>query len=305
MEQEVVRFQRRVSRSCPDTPGYRLVRFKVRRVSFQEWWSGVQEADQTSSPLERFLVRLRNAGQSVLLLDYDGTLAPFRQDTHKATPYPGVRDCLNSILEQGCCRLIIVTGRAVQDLKPLLQLRHPTEVWGSHGRERLLTDGTYLLQELSPDTQEQLSRTRDWVRRKGLKHWLEEKPGCLAIHFRGRDPLAVEEVRAALTGHWEAMARDGAMEMHTFDGGIEFRAQGTTKGSAVRTILSEVGEDTPVAYLGDDLTDEDAFRALGDRGLGVLVRREPRPTAADLRISPPEELLDFLKRWMAASGCLS
>ena len=93
--------------------------------------------------------------------------------------------------------------------------------------------------------------------------------------------------------------------MHTFDGGIEFRAQGTTKGSAVRTILSEVGEHTPVAYLGDDSTDEDAFRALGDRGLGVLVRREPRATAADLRISPPEELLDFLKRWMAASGCPS
>ena len=142
-------------------------------MSFQEWWSSVQEADQTSSPLERFLVCLRNAGQSVLLLDYDGTLAPFRQDIHKATPYPGIRYCLNSILEQGCCRLIIVTGRAVEDLQPLLQLRQPTEVWGSHGRERLLTDGTYLLQELSPDTQEQLSRTRDWVRRKGLKDWLE------------------------------------------------------------------------------------------------------------------------------------
>ena len=266
---------------------------------------GVQKTDRGCSLLEHFLVHLRNARQSVLLLDYDGTLAPFRQDTSKATPYPGVRACLNSILEQGCCRLIIITGRAIHDLKPLLKLRHPSEVWGSHGRERLLIDGTYLLQELSSEAGEQLGRTRDWVEQKGLQDWLEEKPGCLAIHFRGRDPLAVEEARAALTDHREEMGREGALRMRRFDGGIEFTAQGATKGSSVRTVLSEVGGDVPVAYLGDDLTDEDAFEALGERGLGVLVRSEPRPTAAHLRISPPEELLDFLKRWMKASGCRS
>ncbi len=272
-------------------------------MSVQFWWSGVQETDRGCSLLECFLARLRNAKKSALLLDYDGTLAPFRRETCKATPYPGVRDCLNSILEERCCRLIIVTGRAVHDLKPLLQLRHPTEVWGSHGRERLLIDGTYLLQELSPDADEQLGRTRDWVRRNGLKDWLEEKPGCLAIHFRGREPQLVEKVRAELTCHREEMEFREAVQMRTFDGGIEFRAQGPTKGSVVRTVLSELGEDVPVAYLGDDLTDEDAFEALGERDLGVLVRSEPRPTSADLRISPPEELLDFLCRWRAASGC--
>ncbi len=265
----------------------------------------MQKTDRGCALLEHFLVRLKNARKSVLLLDYDGTLAPFQRKPSRATPYPGVRDCLNSILEQGCCRLIIITGRAIHDLKPLLKLRHPTEVWGSHGRERLLTDGTYLLQELSSEAREQLGRTRDWVRRKGLKDWLEEKPGCLAIHFRGRDPLEVEEARAALTDHREEMGRGGALRMRRFDGGIEFTAQGATKGSSVRTVLSELGVDVLVAYLGDDLTDEDAFEALGERGLGVLVRSRPRPTSADLRISPPEELLEFLKRWTAASGCPS
>ena len=64
--------------------------------------------------------------------------------------------------------------------------------------------------------------------------------------------------------------------MREFDGGIELRAASRNKGDAVRTILSELEPDTPVAYLGDDETDEDAFLALSERGLRVLVRRDWR-----------------------------
>ena len=73
------------------------------------------------------------------------------------------------------------------------------------------------------------------------------------------------------------------------------------KGDAVRTILDEIGPEVPVAYLGDDITDERAFLALGARGLTVLVRPEWRKTAAALWIRPPEGLQDFLTRWMQAS----
>jgi trehalose-phosphatase len=73
------------------------------------------------------------------------------------------------------------------------------------------------------------------------------------------------------------------------------------KGDAIRTVLAEVHPNTPVAYLGDDLTDERAFRALGARGLSILVRTKPRRTAAQVWLKPPEELLDFLGRWLAAT----
>ena len=69
------------------------------------------------------------------------------------------------------------------------------------------------------------------------------------------------------------------------------------KGSAVRTLLAELAPGAAIAYLGDDLTDEDAFHAIGDRGLRVLVRPEQRPSAADIWLRPPEELLAFLGRW--------
>jgi trehalose-6-phosphatase len=55
--------------------------------------------------------------------------------------------------------------------------------------------------------------------------------------------------------------------------------------------------ETADAYLGDDLTDEDAFRALRERGLGVLVRTEPCPSAASLHLVPPRPLLEFLQQW--------
>jgi trehalose-6-phosphatase len=66
------------------------------------------------------------------------------------------------------------------------------------------------------------------------------------------------------------------MELLEFDGGIEMRMPGRDKGDAVRTILDEIGPEAPVAYLGDDATDERAFLALGTRGLSVLVRPESR-----------------------------
>jgi trehalose 6-phosphate phosphatase len=56
-----------------------------------------------------------------------------------------------------------------------------------------------------------------------------------------------------------------------------------------------------VAYLGDDLTDEDAFAALGDRGFSILVRTEVRASCARFWLRPPKELLAFLDEWIAAS----
>jgi trehalose-6-phosphatase len=70
----------------------------------------------------------------------------------------------------------------------------------------------------------------------------------------------------------------------------------------VRTILAESLPDAAVAYLGDDRTDEDAFRALNGKGLTVLVRPEYRPTAAEVWLQPPQELIQFLEEWLCASG---
>ena len=78
---------------------------------------------------------------------------------------------------------------------------------------------------------------------------------------------------------------------------------GLDKGGAVREIISEAEAGAPVTYLGDDLTDEAAFRAVNEADgphLSVLMRRERRETAADVWLRPPAELRGFLGRWLKA-----
>jgi trehalose 6-phosphate phosphatase len=96
------------------------------------------------------------------------------------------------------------------------------------------------------------------------------------------------------------MAEYSGLDLLEFDGGVEIRAPGADKGNAVRAFLREIGRDTPTAYLGDDSTDESAFRAIEGRGISVLVRPTWRQTAAQSWLQPPGELLDFLGLWLKA-----
>jgi trehalose-phosphatase len=93
------------------------------------------------------------------------------------------------------------------------------------------------------------------------------------------------------------MVDGGALELLPFDGGLELRSVGCNKQYAVKAVLSETAEDHAIAYLGDDITDEDAFRAVKPRGLGVLVRPVFRETEADVWLKPPQELVEFMRHW--------
>jgi len=100
---------------------------------------------------------------------------------------------------------------------------------------------------------------------------------------------------------WLPIADRAHLILQEFDGGVEIQVQGCNKGEAVRTILAEMEAETPVAYLGDDQTDEEAFRALAGRGLGVLVSPVRRETAADIWLRPPAALIEFLLGWLDAT----
>lgn len=248
--------------------------------------------------LAAFYRRLGAARQRVLMLDYDGTLAPFNIRPERAVPYHGVAELLESLMEQGDTRVVIISGRRAAEVAALLPLDPRPEIWGAHGWERISTAGETRLEAPDAATSEALARARSRaVAFKGSGGRLERKPGSIALHWRGLTPLAVARLRQQALSAWEPLTHDGPLEWLPFDGGIELRARGTNKQHAVMAVLSETGPDGVAAYLGDDVTDEDAFRAMQGRGLAVLVRPEYRRTAADLWIRPPEELLEFLGRW--------
>jgi trehalose-phosphatase len=96
------------------------------------------------------------------------------------------------------------------------------------------------------------------------------------------------------------LAGKSGLVLAEFEEGVEIRLRAANKGTALHSLLADLPAEVPVAYLGDDITDEDAFRVLNDRGLTVLVNAKPRFTAAQIVIKPPNELISFLNAWIRA-----
>jgi trehalose-phosphatase len=251
--------------------------------------------------LQDFFRDVAQARQSALLLDYDGTLAPFRQNRYEALPYAGVTTLLQEIMAAGHTRLVLITGRCAQELIPLLDVFPHPEIWGTHGLERLRSDGSHEVQRMDSYTLGALAAADEWVESLKLHRLTEHKPGSLAVHWRGLTEDEANEVRSRVLLGWLPIADRACLRVEQFDGGVEMRMADPNKGDVVRTILTEMDiDDAPVAYLGDDQSDEDAFRILQNRGLSVLVRPEWRETAANLWLRPPVQLLRFLRDWLAA-----
>ena len=256
------------------------------------------EAPPRSLTITGFLSNLRNARSRALLLDYDGTLAPFTCNPAQALPYPEIPDTLRRIQRETDTRLVIVTGRGASDIPRLLGLSD-VEIWGCHGLERLRPDGSNEIARVDPRLLAAIETACNLVACEGLSHLAERKTAGVAVHWRGREHISEHVVRRMLR-IWSMIPDRNELRFAPFDGGIEIRVAFKDKGDAVRSIFTEMGPQVAMAYLGDDATDEDAFGALALRGLNVLVRNAYRPTLADAWIKPPTDLLAFLRAWISA-----
>jgi trehalose 6-phosphate phosphatase len=248
-----------------------------------------------------FLARLRRAASRALLLDYDGTLAPFTPDRERAFPYPEIPGLVSRIVRAGT-RVVLISGRPATELLYLSGIHPQPEIWGSHGAERLMPNGSYEVEPPLPEHQVALRTTAQSLYTCGLSSQTEIKPGGIAVHWRGLPFEQREPIEAKVRSLFASAAKEYGLHVLPFDGGLELRAPGKNKGDAVSAILAEAGSGVAAAYLGDDHTDENAFRAIKGRGIAILVRPEPRPTVADIWLRPPEELCRFLRDWLKACG---
>src|SRR5438270_6144545 len=180
--------------------------------------------------IEEFLESVARAERSVLLLDYDGTLAPFSVDRQRAVPYPGVRNLLQQIIDGGRTRLVIVTGRDAHEIDPFLRLRPAPEIWGSHGLQRLLPDGRSQMPEIPSETAEVLDDARRWLQYQGLQDLAETKPGSIAVHWRALEETEAEELRGKILVGWFPIAERANLKLLEFDGGLEMRMPDLDKG---------------------------------------------------------------------------
>ena len=255
---------------------------------------------ETQFYIANLLATVTRSPHSLLLLDYDGTLAPFREKRDQARPYPGIALLLSEIVASGHTRLVIVSGRDANEMVPLLGMVPTPEVWGLHGLQRRMPDGSVRVVKIEKRKNDALHAADEWLTQENLRQTAEFKTGSIALHWRGLDESRTEDIRHRVLTGWRPIAEEHRLELMEFDGGVELRVPDVDKGDAVRLVLGEMEPDTPAAYLGDDITDESAFQAIAGRGLSVLVRSRWRPTAARVWLRPPEEVVEFLVQWRKA-----
>lgn len=255
--------------------------------------------------LNGFFGGLAQAPARALVLDYDGTLAPFRERRDSALPYPGVREALAAIQAGGRTLLVFVSGRPAESLRALLGLSPSPEIWGSHGRERSRGGLHEAGAELPDSDRRALRLLEEWISDEAGERALERKPFGVAIHWRDRSPEDARRLRRRAVERFRSATAQTGLEVLEFEGGVEARPRGDHKGTVIERLLGELPRGAAVAYLGDDRTDEDAFAALSGHGLSVLVRPALRPTAADAWLKPPRELLKFLEQWLESTRALA
>jgi trehalose 6-phosphate phosphatase len=252
----------------------------------------------TTSLLDAFLQQLKTAPSSALLLDYDGTLAPFHVDRNRAFPYPGAISILEKIAQSDRTKVIISSGRPIVELRALLAPMNNLEMWGTHGLEHQLSNGSYSCISINEEDAVALAKAQESIVAAGLLSRAETKLGGIAIHWRGLPPAEAKSVQSLTLDGWTKIAEQSRLKLLQFEAGLELRVSHPDKGDAVTSILANLEPRAPVAFLGDDLTDEDAFRVLNGQGLTVLVKDIYRETNADMWIRPPQELIDLLERWL-------
>jgi trehalose-phosphatase len=247
--------------------------------------------------------RIGRAARSLLICDYDGTLAPFKADKMTAVPFPGAIERLEKLAALSNVELALVSGRPIVELITLFPLAAQLDIYGSHGREHRSPRGDYHLTPIDDVVRNSLAAAAEDLTRAGYGHTLERKAASLAVHWRNLSRFEQANLTTVAHEIFHRNTASGALALLPFESGVELRANDHTKAHAVEDLLAKYPAGYGVAaYLGDDTTDEDAFGAMRSRGLSLLVREQARPSLADFWLRPPAQLLCFLDDWLRAAA---
>jgi len=237
-------------------------------------------------------------GHLLLGLDYDGTLTPIVERPEAAHLPPAAAAALAGLAARPDTELAVLSGRALADVRARVGVagiyyagNHGLEIVGP-GLERVHPGALATLPALREAASE-LGRALEAV--AGVQ--IEEKGVSLSVHYRrvaAGDRTAVRE-RALRIGRARPGLRctEGKMV-------VELRPEvAWHKGEALSFIRRALahGEAGPVVFVGDDRTDEDAFRAVGDNGYGIVVAPvPPTGTAAKAFLASPLDVLSFIRQ---------
>lgn len=248
------------------------------------------------------LTRSLDGKRPAVFLDYDGTLTPIVDRPEDAIISESMRNTVNGLAER--CPVCVVSGRdrlVVQELMGLDNL----VVAGSHGFDIWSPDEGTIEHDAGSGYEELLDDVKARLRQEvedieGAS--VEPKKASVAVHYR----LVSEEERQEIKQSVDQILADYPEDLKMTPGKMVYEIQPRLdwdKGRAVLHLLETLDldrEDVVPTYLGDDVTDEDAFQALEGRGLGIFVGYADDPevggrtTSADYVLHTVDEVERFL-----------
>ena len=223
---------------------------------------------------------------AVVAFDVDGVLAPLVTHADDSVLSPGVADNLATVA--AFADVAILSGRSLGNLERVFSFPPTLTVIGSHGLETR-GDDPIVLDSAEAATHEQLSILgTKAAEAAGEGAWVESKPASIVVHTRQADP---QRAGAAI----DAVTRlAGMVDGATVKPGhqiIEMLARRSSKGDALLALAAK-HKRSPIVFLGDDVTDEDAFALMAEDDISVKVG--PGKTAARYRLADPAEVAEFL-----------
>jgi trehalose 6-phosphate phosphatase len=256
------------------------------------------DRDGFDPSLRTAVTQLARVPQLLVACDYDGTLAPIVEDPSAAAPLPEAVAALRSLASLPQTTVAVVSGRALRDLAALSRLPSEVHLVGSHGSEF----DVGFVQRLAPELVE--LRTRLQIELESLTRdhpgvRLEAKPASVAVHTRTASRAVADAIADAVRigpASWPDVHMTAGKEV------IELSVLATHKGTAIEELRRQVSAGAAL-FVGDDVTDENAFSQLSGKDVGIKVGHGD--TAAGFRVDDPLQavrilglLLDLRRSWL-------
>jgi len=260
----------------------------------------IRKKDNLSSALKNFdEIQHRIKGKKLyLFLDYDGTLTPIVEDFNAAFLTIEMRDLLREI--SGSYPMAIITGRDLQDIKDLVQLDQ-LHFAGSHGFEMVGPDGFVYENEQAKSSLNKIAEAAREIQAETVKIEnvkFEKKKFALAVHYRqvsNEQQGKVKEIVYNIINRYPEIKAGKGKKVIELKPNFNWH-----KGKSLRVLLdrmrNKVDEDFFLLYIGDDITDEDAFFEIIDEGSGILVGDHGKKTFASYHLSDVDEVMLFLRK---------
>lgn len=251
------------------------------------------------APAEKIVASYGQSTDRLLLLDYDGTLAPFASHPQGARPDQALLELLKQLADDPANYVIVVSGRSAEDLETWLGEVPRLGLAAEHGaRYRPPGAKEWELRRVATDWKSNI--------RSILEHFVERTPGslveekqlALVWHYRTVEPEFGDWLATELVDMLERMLAETELRAYRGNKIVEIKPMWANKGAFVKRMLAERENADFIFCVGDDRTDEDMFVELPSSAWSIHVGAGP--TRAGYRAASTEAVRDLLRQFTGA-----